>query len=220
MRFTFCFSRSCSPYPISFALRSCPCCPGAKFLFSIPQEGLKHLSPFRNSFIPSLRHNLHTGPIYLAKLNSPSLGRAAAVVRDRGHISNGADFQTRSLQCSDSRIPSRTGSLHTHFESAHTRFARAVCGGYCSLLGCEWRPFARTFEAKRAGAGPTHDIPFQIRYRDRGVIERSLNVSYACRHDFLFLLLCTFFLRLTCHQNSPFTVGRSAKRKPDRTQPQ
>src|SRR2546425_5952209 len=128
MRFTFCFSRSCSPYPISFALRSCPCCPGAKFLFSIPQEGLKHLSPFRNSFIPSLRHSLHTGPIYLAKLNSPSLGRPAAIVWDRRHISDGADFQTRSLQCPDSGIPSGARPLHTHFEGAHARFTRAVRG--------------------------------------------------------------------------------------------
>src|SRR6266850_4403882 len=185
MRFTFCFSRSCSPYPISFALRSCPCCPGAKFLFSIPQEGLKHLSPFRNSFIPSLRHNLHTGPIYLAKLNSPSLRRAAAVVRDRRHISNGANFQARRLQCANSGIPSGAGPLHIHLERAHTRFTRAVRSSDCSLLRCEWCSLSGTLEAKRAGAGPTHDITFQIRYRDSGVIESSLNVGYAHRHHFL-----------------------------------
>src|SRR6267378_1873071 len=199
MRFTFCFSRNWSPYPITFCLRSCPCCPGGKFLFSIPQEGLKHLSPFRKSFIPSLRHNLHTGPMYLAKLSSPSLGRAAPVVRDRRHISNGADFQTRGLQCSDSGIPSGAGTLHIHLERAHTRFTRSVRSGHCSLLRREWRSFSRTLEAKRAGAGPTHDITFQIRYCDCRVIERGLNVGYAHRHQFLFLLFCTLFLRLTWH---------------------
>src|SRR5437588_6660737 len=196
MRFTFCFSRSCNPYPISFALRSCPCCPGAKFLFSIPQEGLKHRSPFSNSFIPSLRHNLHTGPIYLAKLNSPSLRRAAAIVRDGRHISNGANFQPRRLQCPYSGITSRTGPLHIHLERTHARFTGAVGGGQCSLLRCKGRPLSRTLETKRAGAGPAHDITFQIRYRDRRVIERRLNVGYARRHNPLFLLLCTFFLRL------------------------
>jgi hypothetical protein len=35
MRFTFCFSRSCTPYPASFDLRVLPCCPGAKLRFSI-----------------------------------------------------------------------------------------------------------------------------------------------------------------------------------------
>src|SRR5438132_13887157 len=112
MRFTFCFSRNCNPYPTIFALRSWPCWPGEKFLFSIPQEGLKHLSPFRNSFIPSLRHNLQTGPIYLAKLDSPSLRRTAAVMRNRGHVANGAYFEARGLQGSDRGIPSRTGTFH------------------------------------------------------------------------------------------------------------
>src|SRR3954468_8105501 len=71
MRLTFCFSRNCSPYPTIFALRPWPCWPGGKFLFSMPQEGLKQRSPLRNNFIPSRRHNLHTGPEYLANVQSP-----------------------------------------------------------------------------------------------------------------------------------------------------
>src|SRR5262249_13672 len=73
MRLTFCFSRNCRPYPMIFALRSRPCCPGAKFLFSIPQDGLKQRSPFRNNFIPSLRQSLQTGPMYLANVFSYAL---------------------------------------------------------------------------------------------------------------------------------------------------
>src|SRR5437016_2482856 len=71
MRLTFCFSRNWSPYPTIFALRSRPCCPGGVFLFSTAQEGLKQRSPFRNNFIPSLRQSLHTGPEYLANVQSP-----------------------------------------------------------------------------------------------------------------------------------------------------
>src|SRR5262245_4652871 len=70
MRLTFCFSRSWSPYPMIFALRSRPCCPGAKFRFSIPHDGLKQRSPLRNNFIPSLRQSLQTGPEYLANVVS------------------------------------------------------------------------------------------------------------------------------------------------------
>src|SRR5215471_1762123 len=74
MRLTFCFSRNCRPYPTIFALRSRPCCPGAKFLFSIPHDGLKQRSPFRNNFIPSLRQSLQTGPMYLANVFSSNCG--------------------------------------------------------------------------------------------------------------------------------------------------
>src|SRR4030095_1394540 len=71
MRLTFCFSRNCRPYPTIFAFRSRPCCPGEKFLFSIPHDGLKQRSPLRNNFIPSRRQSLQTGPMYLANVVSP-----------------------------------------------------------------------------------------------------------------------------------------------------
>src|SRR5437660_7572035 len=199
MRFTFCFSRSCNPYPISFALRSRPCCPGAKFLFSIPQEGLKHLSPLRKSFIPSLRHNLHTGPMYLANLNSPSLRRTAAVVGNRCHVADCAHFESGSLQGADGGIASGPGALHVDFERAHSGFTRPVRRGQSGLLGGEWRSFPGTFEAKRARAGPAHDVSFQVGNGHGRVVERRLDVRHACRNDSLFLLLCTLFLGLTCH---------------------
>src|SRR5829696_6998233 len=67
MRFTFCFSRSCCPYPASILRRAAPCCPGG-FVprFSIEHEGLKQRSPFKNNFPPSRRHNRHTASLYLA----------------------------------------------------------------------------------------------------------------------------------------------------------
>src|ERR1051326_8983065 len=134
MRLTFCFSRNWRPYPTIFALRSRPCCPGAKFRFSMPQEGLKHLSPFRNSFIPSLRHNLHTGPIYLATLNSPSLWGTAPIVWNRRYVSNRADLQASRLEGPDRRIASGARPLDIDFERAHSRFTRPVRSGKCGLL--------------------------------------------------------------------------------------
>src|SRR5271157_1745597 len=71
MRFAFCFSRSCRPYPTIFALRSLPCWPGAKLRFSIGHLSVKHFEPLRNSFIPSRRQRRHTASLYRAKLRSP-----------------------------------------------------------------------------------------------------------------------------------------------------
>src|SRR6266496_919373 len=68
MRLAFCFSRNCSPYPTTLALRSLPCWPGAKLRFSMGHLSVKHVVPLRNSFIPSRRHRRHTASLYLAKL--------------------------------------------------------------------------------------------------------------------------------------------------------
>src|SRR5437868_4849752 len=70
MRLAFCFSRSCKPYPTILALRSLPCCPGAKLRFSTGHLSLKHFVPFRNSFMPSRRHRRHTASLYRANLFS------------------------------------------------------------------------------------------------------------------------------------------------------
>src|SRR2546425_420241 len=56
-----------------------------------------------------------------------------------------------------------------------------------------------TFQERGAGGAPHHLIPSHTGYGGGGVVERSLSVTYPRRHKFLFLLLCTFFLRLTCH---------------------
>src|SRR5207253_8458858 len=52
------------------ALRSFPCCPGAKLRFSTGHLSLKHLVPFRKSFMPSRRHRRHTASLYRANLFS------------------------------------------------------------------------------------------------------------------------------------------------------
>src|SRR4029078_7006629 len=73
MRFTFCFSRSCCPYPASILRRAAPCCAGCLVpRFSIAHEGLKQRSPFKNNFPPSRRHRRHTASLYLAIVFLPS----------------------------------------------------------------------------------------------------------------------------------------------------
>src|SRR6202034_3231421 len=71
--FTFCFSRSCTPYPTILGRRDWPCCPGTKLRFSMAHFSVKHRSPLRKSFIPSLRHKRQTASRCLAKALSPFL---------------------------------------------------------------------------------------------------------------------------------------------------
>src|SRR6187399_2715108 len=83
MRLTFCFSRSCSPYPVTFVRRvSRPCCPGGVApRFSIAHDGLKQRSPLRKSLAPSRRHSRHFASLYLATvglLKSLQAGAAGA----------------------------------------------------------------------------------------------------------------------------------------------
>src|SRR5258708_16117218 len=68
MRLVFCFSRSCRPEPTTLALRALPCWPGPNLRFSTGPLSVKHLGPFRKSFMPSRRQRRQTGPLYRANL--------------------------------------------------------------------------------------------------------------------------------------------------------
>ena len=46
-----------------FTLRSWPCWPGGKLRFSTGHLSVKHLAPFRKSFMPSRRQRRQTAPV-------------------------------------------------------------------------------------------------------------------------------------------------------------
>ena len=69
MRLTFCFSRSCTPYPCILTRRF-PCWPGAKLRFSMAHFSVKQRFPLRNSFIPSRRQSRQTEPRIRATTSS------------------------------------------------------------------------------------------------------------------------------------------------------
>src|SRR5213592_728867 len=136
---------------MSFAFLSRPCCPGWKFLFSIPHDGLASLAFQKklHSFSaaqPADRSNISS------QLNSPSLRRTATVVRNRSHVANSTHFESRRLQGPDRRIPSGSGSFHVDLERAHSRLTGAVRRRERGLLGGERCSFPRTLETKRSGA--------------------------------------------------------------------
>src|SRR3990167_5232263 len=83
--------------------------------------------PLRKSFMPSRRHSLHFGPMNrdMAVLLDPALLLgAAAVVRQRRHVLDRADVETRRLQGTDRALTARTGTLDAHVDLAHAELAR------------------------------------------------------------------------------------------------
>lgn len=89
--------------------------------------------------MPSLRHSLQLGPVYLAMqyllflwLNAPSLGRAAPIVRNGRDVFDRGNFQPRALQGTHRSFSSDPGPLDPHFHPAqsqcHGLSGRIVCG--------------------------------------------------------------------------------------------
>src|SRR3954464_4154619 len=88
-------------------------------------------------------------------LSNPSaLRRAAAVVRNWGHVLDGADLEADSLQAPDGGLTAGAGTLHEHVDLAHAVLLRATRGGLGSHLRGERRRLAGALEARLAGARP------------------------------------------------------------------
>src|SRR6185503_19773083 len=112
-----------------------------------------------------------------ALLDSPPLGRAAAVMRDGGDVLDGRDLEAGGLQRPDGGLAAGAGALDPHLDALHAgvqRFARARLGGH---LGREGRALARTLEPYLAGARPGDDVAVRVADRDDRVVEAGLNVS-------------------------------------------
>src|SRR6476659_986070 len=77
--------------------------------------GESHLAPLRKSFVFSRRQRLQSAPVYRDMYRYPSdpapLGRAAAIVRNRGDVLDRADLQAGRLQRPDGGSPAEAGAL-------------------------------------------------------------------------------------------------------------
>src|SRR5213080_2741048 len=99
--------------------------PGAVLRRSMAHLGLSQRAPLRNNLTPSRRHILQTGSRVRAMIqralvftglvragsNAPLLGRATAVVGQRGNVLDGLDVQARCLQGGDGRLAATPGAL-------------------------------------------------------------------------------------------------------------
>src|SRR5207302_7582102 len=184
MRRAFCFSRSCSAKSETLR-RRCWCMPGGELRFS-KVHFVKHFSPLRKSFMPSRRQRRHTGPVYLANyLDSPSLRRPTAVVRDRRDVGDRGDLEPGGLERADGGLAAGPGSAHEdldRLEAEVERLAARVLGGDLPGVG---GALARPRPARGAGRRPRDDIPRGVRERHDRVVERGFHVGGATRHDAL-----------------------------------
>src|SRR3954468_21331080 len=129
-------------------------------------------------------------------LHAPSFRRPASIVRNRRHVFNGPNFNSRCGQRPDRRLASRSRSTDSHFYSSDPMIARHIGSVTGSLLRREWSAFARPAKTQRARTLPREHIPGLVADGHNGVIEGRLNVHHAKRHVFAFLLLEGLFLAL------------------------
>src|SRR5438874_1501747 len=119
-------------------------------------------------------------------LDAPPLGRAAAVVRDRRHVGDRRDLETRRLQGADGGLAAGARALDEDVDLLEAVFHGATRRRLRGDLGGKWRALARALEALAAGAPPGEHVALGVGQRHHGVVEGGLDVRLA--HDDVFLL--------------------------------
>src|SRR5262249_46963228 len=107
------------------------------------------------------------------------LTRAAAIVGNRGHVTDRGDGETGGLQGTRCLFPARPRALHLDFKGPHPmllRFFRRVLGG--DLRGIGGR-FARTFESHRARRRPGNGIALHVGDRNHRIVEARVHMRDA-----------------------------------------
>src|SRR5690242_17096579 len=127
-----------------------------------------------------------------SRLDAPALGRAAAVVRNGGHIPDSGDRHTHRLQGAQRGLTTRAGARDVDFQRADAVFGGLTAGVLGRHLGGVGRRLTRTLEPHQAGAGPGDRVPLGVGDGDHRVVERGVHVRHA-RSDVL--ALATFDAR-------------------------
>src|SRR5690349_5006831 len=90
------------------------------------------------------------------------LGRAAAVVRDRCDVGDGADLEACGLERADGLLAAGTRALHVDLDLAHAVLHRAASGTIgrerCGIR----RALARALEPGHAGRAPADDCAVEV----------------------------------------------------------
>src|SRR5574343_6825 len=112
-------------------------------------------------------------------LDTTTLLRAAAVVRDRRHVRNGGDADAQCAQGAHRRFTARTRALDFDVQVFDALFHRRTTSDFGSHLGSKGGRLARTLEALATRRSPLQSIALTVGDGDDGVVERSVNVSDA-----------------------------------------
>src|SRR5438874_1427027 len=117
--------------------------------FAVQFTGLADLSSWTNQVSKfhrfDVRFHFQTfETLQRETLYSPSLRRTTAVVRNRRHVFNRANFDSCRGQRANGRLATRAWTADADFDGAHSMIARHVSGVHCGLLRRKRRAFART----------------------------------------------------------------------------
>mmetsp|Transcript_908 Transcript_908/g.1726 ORF Transcript_908/g.1726 Transcript_908/m.1726 type:complete len:327 (+) Transcript_908:1106-2086(+) len=123
-------------------------------------------------------------------LDAAALGRTAAVVRHRGHVTNGRDLKTQGSQGTQRAFTARAGTLHFDFQRANAVVLCFLARVFCSHLGSKRRGLAGALETHGASRRPCNGVALNIRDKDFGVVERRVHMSNASGDVLGDLLLC------------------------------
>src|SRR5687767_15158749 len=165
--------------------RLAPCWPGGRASFSMGHLAVSQRVPFRKSFTPTRRQTRHFAPISLATLDSPLFPRPASVVRQRGHVFDGAHVEARRLERADGAFTARAGALDLHLELADAELGGLLGARLGGLLGGERRRLARPLVPDRARRGPAEGLAARVGDRDDRVVEAGLDVADRAGHELL-----------------------------------
>src|SRR4051812_16503543 len=97
------------------------------------------------------RQSFPTGRL---RSDAPLLGRAAAVVRERGDVFDGLDREPRSLERGDGALAARAGALDLDLDLLDAVLRGGRRGGLGRALGGERRALAAPLEPDGPGRGP------------------------------------------------------------------
>src|SRR5687768_2208777 len=128
----------------------------------------------------------------------PPLGRAAAVVRDGGHVGDGRHLEPRTLEGADRLLAPAAGALHEDLDLAHAVLHRASRGELGRLGGGVRCALAGALEPDEARAAPADDVAGRVGDRHDRVVERRLDVRVPDGHVLLLAFLAFGALTL-CH---------------------
>src|SRR4030095_8047742 len=183
-----------------------PCWPG--FVSSLHLESSERRALFRKRSVPSRRPSLHLGPVYRAtfasyRSDTTTLGRPAAVVRNRRDVRNAGDLDPERIERAHCGFATGAGPLDADFQVLHAALDGHAAGLLGSDLSGERRRLARALEAGAAGRRPRQGAPLAVGDRDDRVVERRMDVRDAFGHVLLDLLAHTGAglrgLRCLCH---------------------
>src|ERR687894_824731 len=126
-------------------------------------------------------------------LDATPLGRAAAVVRNRGDVGDRTDLEADGAERADRGLAARARALDEDIDALHAVLHRPPTGRLGGHLGGVRSRLARALEPDRAGRGPRDDRASRVGDRDDGVVERALDVRVP--GDDVLLLLLAHLLR-------------------------